>query len=77
MTMMARRQTTFSEQLREAIRQEERSRYRISLETGIAQGQLSRFMQGKCGLSLRSIDLLCECLGLGISRGGKRPSKKE
>ena len=67
MTMMARRQTTFSEQLREAIRQEERSRYRISLETGIAQGQLSRFMQGKCGLSLRSIDLLCECLGLGIT----------
>ena len=65
--MMARRQTTFSEQLREAIRQEERSRYRISLETGIAQGQLSRFMQGKCGLSLRSIDLLCECLGLGIT----------
>ena len=64
---MARRQSTFSEQLREAIRQEERSRYRISLETGIAQGQLSRFMKGKCGLSLRSIDLLCECLGLGLT----------
>jgi transcriptional regulator with XRE-family HTH domain len=67
MMTMARRQTTVSEQLREAIRQEERSRYRISLETGIAQGQLSRFMQGKCGLSLRSIDLLCECLGLGLT----------
>ena len=64
---MARRQTTFSEQLREAIRQEERSRYRISLETGIAQGQLSRFMKGKCGLSLRSIDLLCSCLELTIT----------
>ena len=44
--MMARRQTTFSEQLREAIRQEERGRYQISL-------------------------------GLGISRDGNRPSKKE
>jgi hypothetical protein len=33
MPMMARRQTTF----REAIRQEERSRYQISLETGIAR----------------------------------------
>ena len=64
---MARRQTTVSEQLREAIRQEERSRYRISLETGIAQGQLSRFMQGKCGLSLRSVDRLCGCLGLTIT----------
>ena len=67
MTMMARRQTTFSEQLREAIRQEERSRYRISLETGIAQGQLSRFMHDKGGLSLRSVDRLCSCLGLTIA----------
>ena len=74
---MARKQQSFSEQLREAIRKDERSRYRISIETGIPQGQLSRFMHDKGGLSLRSVDLLCECLGLGISRGGKRPSKKE
>ena len=75
--MMARKQQSFSEQLREAIRKDERSRYRISIETGIPQGQLSRFMHDKGGLSLRSVDRLCECLGLGISRGGKRPSKKE
>ena len=74
---MPREQPEFSEQLREAIRKDERSRYRISIETGIPQGQLSRFMHDKGGLSLRSVDLLCECLGLGISRGGKRPSKKE
>ena len=37
------------------------------MPTGIAQGQLSRVMKGKCGLSLRSIDLLCECLGLGLT----------
>ncbi len=74
---MTHKQQPFSEQLRQAIDQDERSRYRISLETGIPQGQLSRFMHGKGGLSLRSVDLLCECLGLGISRGGKRPSKKE
>ena len=64
---MSRQQSMFSDQRREAIRQKERSRYQISLETGIAQGQLSRFMQGKCGLSLRSIDLLCGCLGLGLT----------
>jgi len=56
----------FSEQLREAIRKDGLSRYRISLETGISQSQLSRFMHDKGGLSLRSIDRLCECLGLGI-----------
>ncbi len=35
--MMARRQTTFSEQLREAIRQEERGRYQVSLRLGISR----------------------------------------
>ena len=64
---MARKQQSFSEQLREAIDQDERSRYRISMETGIPQGQLSRFMHGKGGLSLRSVDRLCSCLGLTIT----------
>ena len=64
---MARRQQSFSEQLREAIRKDECSRYRISMETGIPQGQLSRFMHDKGGLSLRSVDRLCECLGLKIT----------
>jgi hypothetical protein len=64
---MARRQHSFSEQLRQAIDQDERSRYRISMETGIPQGQLSRFMHDKGGLSLRSVDLLCSCLELTIT----------
>ena len=64
---MARKQHSFSEQLRQAIDQDERSRYRISMQTGIPQGQLSRFMHSKGGLSLRSVDLLCECLGLTIT----------
>ena len=64
---MPREQPEFSEQLREAIRKDERSRYRISIETGIPQGQLSRFMHDKGGLSLRSVDRLCECLGLTIT----------
>ena len=64
---MPREQPEFSEQLREAIRQAGRSRYRISQETGIPQGQLSRFMHSKGGLSLRSVDRLCGCLGLTIT----------
>jgi transcriptional regulator with XRE-family HTH domain len=56
-----------SEQLREAIRQGSMTRYRISLNTGIQEGQLSRFMQGKCGLSLNSLDRLVKCLGLRLS----------
>ena len=63
---MARKQHSFSEQLRDAIGQDERSRYRISMETGIPQGQLSRFMHNKGGLSLRSIDRLCDVVPLAL-----------
>jgi len=63
---MARKQQSFSEQLREAIRKDERSRYRISLNTGIPQGQLSRFMNEKGGLSIRSINRLFGTLQLQI-----------
>ena len=69
---MARKQHSFSEQLRQAIGQDERSRYRISMETGIPQGQLSRFMHDKGGLSLRSVDRLCECLGLKITAQNRK-----
>jgi predicted XRE-type DNA-binding protein len=65
---MARKQQSFSEQLRQAIDQDERSRYRISMQTGIQQGQLSRFMHSKGGLSLRSVDRLCECLGVTMTK---------
>ena len=65
---MPREQPEFSEQLRQAIDQDERSRYRISMQTGIPQGQLSRFMHSKGGLSLRSVDRLCECLGLTMTK---------
>ena len=64
---MAWKQQVFSEQLREAIRQDSRSCYRISVETGVTQGQLSRFMNEKGGLSLRSVDRLCSCLELTIT----------
>ena len=71
---MARKQKSFSEQLRQAIQQDGRSRYRISLNTGIPQGQLSRFMHNKGGLSLRSIDRLCDVVrAAGVPPQGLEP----
>ena len=61
-------QPTFTEQLQSAIVRSHLSRYRISLETGIPQGQLSRFVYGKGGLSIRSIDRLCACLALVLEQ---------
>lgn len=52
-----------SDQLREAIERSGKSRYRISIETGIQQSTLSRFIQQGTGLSLENIDRLCEYLG--------------
>lgn len=53
-----------SDQLREAIERSGKTRYRISLETGITQSQLSRFVNDPAvSLSLANIDKLCECIG--------------
>ena len=56
-----------SEQLREAIRRSGETRYRISLETGISESILSRFVNRGAGLSLANIDILCECIGARLA----------
>jgi hypothetical protein len=64
----------FTEQLRAAVLNCSESRYQISKATGIAEGNLSKFVHGERGLSMESIDLICEYLGLRLV-GPKRKSK--
>jgi len=59
---MAKR-PTFSEQLRRAVKQCPKTGYVICKETGIDKAALSRFLSGKVGLSMASLDLLCEAIG--------------
>ncbi len=68
-----------SEQLREAIVKADVSRYRISLETGVDQTALSKFVLGRRGLSLEAMDAIGLYLGLSIttSRPRRRPTKKK
>ncbi len=40
----------------------------LASESGVQQAALSRFMNGKAGLSLESIERLAEVLGLRLSR---------
>jgi hypothetical protein len=61
------KQTTFSDQLRAAIRHSEKTRYLIAAETGIAQSTLSKFMHGKGGLSVEGIDLICKSIGARLT----------
>ena len=74
--------TTLAKQLRQAIEQSGRTRYRISQESGISQAVLSRFVNRQRELSLANVDVLCEALGLRVvleakdKRGAKKPQKR-
>ena len=65
----------FSDQLRGAVLRAPQSRYEISKATGISEGNLSRFVHGTAGLSLNSLDRLCDYLGLRVV-GPKRGKGK-
>ncbi len=70
---MANKPKIISETVRQAILDCGESRYRISMETGITQATLSRFVRGETGLSMPALDRLGEYLGLEIvmrKRGG-------
>ena len=73
--MPKRRPKMLSDQLREAIRNAGCSCYRISRETGVDAGVLSKFLSGERGVSLGSADLLCEFLDLEITKRRRRKKK--
>lgn len=66
---------TFSDDLRRAIEQCGKTRYRIGLEAGVDQAVLCKFMQGERGMSLASIEKLYAYLGLRLVAEHK-PRKK-
>jgi transcriptional regulator with XRE-family HTH domain len=65
---MGKKHDGFADQLRAAIENCGKTRYQIFKETGIPQETLSRFVNGERGLSMESIELLFENLGLKISK---------
>ena len=62
----------FSDQIRRAVDASGMSRYAICKAIGLNQGAMSRFMNGKGGLSLATLDKLAELLELDIVRRTKR-----
>jgi hypothetical protein len=65
----------FSDQLRQAVLQCGKTRYRIGVETGIAHSIISRFINHGAGLSLANVDKLCECIGARIVTVARAPQK--
>jgi predicted rRNA methylase YqxC with S4 and FtsJ domains len=60
--MNAKRHKTVSQQLREAIDAAPISRRQICLQCGIDEGQFSRYMNHKGGLSMEGIDAVAKLL---------------
>jgi len=74
--MKTKRSRKVSDQLRQAILDAPVSRRQICLRLGIDEGQFSRFMNHKGGLSMEGIDAVAELLGLEL-RPIKRPRAKK
>jgi transcriptional regulator with XRE-family HTH domain len=66
---------SFSEILREALRNTPQTRYRISQETGISESHLSRFVHGTRWLSEANLNLLIDYLGIQVSAPKNRKGK--
>lgn len=65
--MSMKPKTTVSGQLRAAIKDSGMSPYRICKSSGIDQAALSRFLNGRLGLTLATVDKLADVLGLELA----------
>ena len=73
---MNRKSKPISEQLRQAILNADKTRYRIAKETDVTEGQLSKFIHSKAKLTLDSIDRIGECLALELTTSRKPVKRK-
>ena len=74
---MRRRRATLSDQVRRAINGSRMSRYSLCKSIGLSQSTMSRFMAGKGGLSMDTLDRLGEILSLKIVAGGTLGDQRE
>jgi hypothetical protein len=65
-SVMPRKPRKFSDQIRRAIGDSGETRYRIAQETGLNEAALGKFFHGERGMSLESLDILAEHLGLEV-----------
>jgi len=68
-----------SDQIRRAIRDSGKSRYRIAQQANVHQSQLSRFVSGKALVRMETLDRVAEVLNLEISvrESPSEPNREE
>ncbi len=64
-----------SEALRAAVRSSALGQNEIARLAGLDRGMFSRFLSGRAGLGLGSVDRLAKVLGLRLTPGPRRASK--
>jgi len=85
---MGAKRAKLSDQVRRAVNQSGMSRYAICKAIGMDQSIMSRFMTGKGGLQMDSLDALADVLGLAVvnvrpvkvlprARLGRKPKAKK
>ncbi len=72
---MSTKPTKFSDQIRKAVEQSGMTRYAIFKATGIDQATLSKFVHGQVGLSMDTLDILADILGLEVVARRRKPKK--
>lgn len=68
--MKRKKKVPFADQIRQAVQESGLTPYRICKDTGIDQGQMSRFLAGKMWLGEETMNRLAEYLGLEVARKG-------
>jgi hypothetical protein len=68
---------SFTEQFRAAVLNSTETRYKISKATGISESILSRFVNGKAGLSMDYMDRIADHLGLELVTKSKTTRKRK
>ncbi|MBN2180137.1 MAG: helix-turn-helix transcriptional regulator [Deltaproteobacteria bacterium] len=62
--------------LREILKREKVTAYRLSKDLGIDESQLSKFLGGKVNISLRKLEQIADYLGYDIQLVKPNPSRK-
>ena len=68
---MTETRVKLSDQVRREVDRSGLSRYRVCKLAGIDEASFSRFMAGKVGLSLPTLDALADVLGLDVVAGAE------
>ena len=63
---MTKRPRSFSDQIRQAIKDQGITQYRMAKELGITQSATSRFLNGLTGLNMANLDKIAKLAGLRV-----------